>query len=87
MGFFAFLLLGLVAGIIARAIVPGKINDGLFAAMVCGVAGSMVGGWLSTAMFHVPLGRFWDLRTWVIAIIGSVIVLVVWGAISGRKRS
>jgi len=86
MGFFAFLLLGLLAGIVARAIVPGKINDGLFSALICGVVGANVGGWLSTALFHVPLGRFWDLRTWVIAIVGSIIVLLVWGAIKGRRH-
>ena len=86
MGFFAFLLLGLIAGIVARAIVPGKINDGLFSALVCGVVGAMVGGWLATALFHVGLGTFWSLRTWVIAILGSIIVLVIWGAIKGRRH-
>ena len=86
MGFFAFLLLGLIAGIIARAIVPGKIRDGLLSALICGVVGAIVGGWLSSALFHISLGTFWSLRTWAIAIVGSIIVLVVWGAIKGRRH-
>jgi len=86
MGTIAFLILGLIAGSVARALVPGRIGGGLFSALVCGVVGALVGGWISTALFGVPLGRFWDLRTWIISIAGSALVLAIWGIIKGRAK-
>ncbi len=85
MSLLAFLLLGLIAGCIARAIVPGKIDHGLLSALICGVVGALIGGWLSSALFHISLGTFWSLRTWIIAIVGSIIVLFVWGAITKKR--
>ncbi|MDR2930249.1 MAG: GlsB/YeaQ/YmgE family stress response membrane protein [Propionibacteriaceae bacterium] len=86
MSIIAFLILGVVAGFIARALVPGRIGHGLLSALICGVAGALVGGWLSSAIFHVSLGRFWDLRTWIIAIAGSALVLFVWGLVTGKNK-
>ncbi|MCL2784525.1 MAG: GlsB/YeaQ/YmgE family stress response membrane protein [Propionibacteriaceae bacterium] len=86
MGTFAFLILGAIAGSIARILLPGRIGGGLLKAMFFGAIGALVGGWLSTLAFNVSLGTFWDLRTWVIAIAGSALVLLVWGALTGKKR-
>jgi len=86
MGTIAFLILGTIAGFVARALLPGRIGGGLIKALICGVAGALVGGWLSSAVFHVSLGTFWDLRTWVIAVAGSALVLLVYGALTGRNR-
>jgi len=86
MGTIAFLLLGLIAGSVARALVPGRISGGLLSALICGVVGALVGGWISTAVFHVSLGTFWDLRTWIISIAGSALVLAIWGMIKGRAK-
>ncbi|MDR0849706.1 MAG: GlsB/YeaQ/YmgE family stress response membrane protein [Propionibacteriaceae bacterium] len=82
----ASLIIGLVAGCVARAIVPGKIGGGIIPALICGVVGSVVGGWLSTRLFGISMGSFWDVRTWVISIAGSALVLVVWGFLVGRKK-
>ncbi|MDR0284750.1 MAG: GlsB/YeaQ/YmgE family stress response membrane protein [Propionibacteriaceae bacterium] len=87
MSILAWLILGIVAGSIARSLLPGRIKGGLLSALVCGVVGAQVGGWLSSQFFHIPLGHFWSLQTWAIAIAGSALVLVVWGAIKGRKQS
>ena len=86
MGTIAFLILGLIAGSVARALVPGRISGGLLSALICGVVGALVGGWISTAIFHVSLGTFWDLRTWIISIAGSALVLAIWGMIKGRAK-
>ncbi|MCL2735782.1 MAG: GlsB/YeaQ/YmgE family stress response membrane protein [Propionibacteriaceae bacterium] len=86
MGIIAFLILGAIAGMVARALVPGRIGGGLIPAIVCGVLGAVVGGWLSSNFLHVSLGTFWDLRTWVISIAGSALVLVVWGMVTGRAK-
>jgi len=81
MGIFGFLILGLAVGCIARMIVPGRIGKGWLPALVCGVIGALVGGFLSSLIFKVGLGSFWNPGTWIIAIIGSVIVLFIWGKI------
>ena len=86
MSTFAFLLLGAIAGFVARKLVPGRVGGGLIKSLILGVAGALLGGWLSSAIFHVSLGHFWDLRTWVIAVAGSVIVLLVWGLVTGKAK-
>ena len=86
MGFIAFLILGLIAGAIAKAILPGEQSGGWIATLVLGVVGAIVGGWLGSIIFHQGLGDFWSLKTWVLAIVGSVVVLGIYGALFGRKK-
>lgn len=85
MGFIAFLILGLIAGAIAKAILPGKQGGGWIATLVLGVVGAFLGGWLGSIIFNAPLEEFWSLQTWLVAIGGSVVVLLVWGLITSRK--
>lgn len=86
MGFFAFLLLGLIAGAIAKAILPGRQNGGWFATLLLGVVGAMLGGWLGSWLFNADMSQFWSLSSWLLAIGGSIIVLLIYGLItSGRK--
>ncbi|WP_394941747.1 GlsB/YeaQ/YmgE family stress response membrane protein [Psychromicrobium sp. YIM B11713] len=87
MGFFSFLILGLIAGAIAKFILPGKQGGGWFATLILGVVGAFLGGWLGGLIFNQPLTEFWSLATWILAIVGSVIVLAVYGMITGRKRA
>lgn len=87
MGFLAFLLLGLIAGAIAKAILPGKQNGGWFVTLLLGVVGAILGGWLGSILFNAPLEEFWSLQTWLLAIGGSIVVLLVFGLITGRKRT
>lgn len=86
MGFLAFLILGLIAGAIARAILPGKQGGGWFATLLLGVVGAFIGGWLGSVIFDAPLENFWSLQTWLLAIGGAIVVLLIWGLITGRKR-
>ncbi|HMS38388.1 MAG TPA: GlsB/YeaQ/YmgE family stress response membrane protein [Arachnia sp.] len=85
MGFLGFLLLGLIAGAIAKAILPGEQGGGWLATMILGVVGALVGGWLGSLLFNAPLEEFFSLQTWLLAILGSIVVLLVYGAIVGRK--
>lgn len=87
MGFIAFLLLGLIAGAIAKALLPGRQGGGWFATLILGVIGAMVGGWLGGLLFDANLQDFWSLQSWALAVGGSIIVLLVYGAIVGRRRS
>ncbi len=87
MTFLGFLLLGLIAGAIAKAILPGKQAGGWIATLVLGVVGALLGGWIGTALFNTDVSGFFDLSSWLLAIGGSLIVLVIWGLITGRKGS
>lgn len=86
MGFLAFLVLGLIAGAIAKAIMPGSSGGGWFATMILGVIGAMVGGWLGSILFNADLKNFWSLQTWALAVGGSIVVLAIYGAIVGRGK-
>lgn len=87
MGFFAFIILGLIAGAIAKAILPGKQAGGWIATLLLGVVGAIVGGWLGSILFDAPLADFWSLQTWALAIGGAIVVLLIWGLITGRKKA
>lgn len=87
MGFIAFLILGLIAGAIAKRLLPGSEGGGLFMTMLLGVAGAFVGGWLASRFFDVSLGGFFEIRTWLIAIAGSIVVLVVYGFLARSQRA
>ena len=84
MGIIAFLILGLLAGAIAKMIFPGDDPGGIIITMLIGVAGAFIGGFLALALFNThPLKHFFDLSTWITAIIGSLILLAVYRLIVG----
>ncbi len=86
MGFFGFLLLGLIAGAIAIAILPRRGAGGILGALVVGVLGALLGGWLGSQLGLGSIDSFFDIGTWLLAIGGSLIVLLIFGAITGRRR-
>ncbi|MDN5754724.1 MAG: GlsB/YeaQ/YmgE family stress response membrane protein [Arthrobacter sp.] len=87
MHFLAFLLLGLIAGAIAKAILPGRQGGGWIATLILGVIGAMLGGWIGGELFNANTGQFFSIVSWIWAIIGSLIVLVIWGFITGRRKA
>lgn len=87
MSFLGFILLGLICGAIAKVILPGRQGGGWFATLILGVIGALLGGWLGGLLFHVGYNGFFSIQSWIIAIVGSIIVLLIWGAITGRNRS
>lgn len=87
MGFLAFLILGLIAGAIAKAILPGNQGGGWLATLVLGVIGAMLGGWLGSVIFGASLQDFWSLQTWALAIGGSIVVLLIWGLITRNQKA
>lgn len=86
MGFIGWIVLGLIAGAIAKAILKDHAPGGFLGTLLLGVVGAVVGGWLGSLIFNAPLEDFWSLQTWVLAIIGSVIVLWIVGALTGRRK-
>jgi uncharacterized membrane protein YeaQ/YmgE (transglycosylase-associated protein family) len=83
MGIIAFLIIGLIAGFIARALVPGPDPMGWLGTMVLGIVGSFVGGVLLSL---VTTGNFELSSTGIIgSIVGAIIVLLIWRAMGGRR--
>lgn len=78
------LVIGFIAGLIARAVVPGKQNLSLLATLVLGVIGSFVGGFLGRLIFGHGSG-FVQPSSWIGSIIGSIIVLLVYLAVQRRR--
>lgn len=87
MGFIGWIVLGLIAGAIAKAIKPGKQGGGFLATLLLGVLGAVLGGWLGSAIFGVGVEEFWSLATWLLAIGGALILLVIWGLITRNKSA
>jgi uncharacterized membrane protein YeaQ/YmgE (transglycosylase-associated protein family) len=82
----AWIVLGLLAGMIAKAIMPGGERAGFIVTTLLGIAGALVGGFLATALgLGDPLDEFFDISTWVAAVIGALIILFIWNAVSSRR--
>jgi uncharacterized membrane protein YeaQ/YmgE (transglycosylase-associated protein family) len=88
MGFWAFLILGLIAGVIARIIIPGKQPGGFWLTLLLGVLGAMLGGWLGGLIFQVDLmANFWSWSAWLTSVVGAIIVILIVQAIFGRRKA
>jgi uncharacterized membrane protein YeaQ/YmgE (transglycosylase-associated protein family) len=87
MGIIGWIILGLIAGAIAKFLIPGKQPGGILVTMLIGVVGALLGGWIGSLLFGVGLEDFWSWQTWLIAIIGSVVLLLIWGLIARRRTS
>ena len=87
MGIIAFIILGLLAGLIAKAIMPGNDPGGYIVTTLIGIAGALIGGFLAAALFGAdPLDEFFDISTWLTAIIGSIILLAAYRVIVDRNN-
>ena len=86
MGFIGWIVLGLLAATIARAIVPGRPGpQGCIGTTAVGILGALLGGWLATELDLGKIDRFFDLETWLIAIAGSAILLLAFSLINPRR--
>lgn len=86
MGIIGWIVLGLLAGMIAKAIMPGAERGGCIVTTLLGIVGALLGGFLATAFgFGDPIDEFFDLSTWVAAIVGALIILFVWSAVRRRR--
>jgi uncharacterized membrane protein YeaQ/YmgE (transglycosylase-associated protein family) len=87
MGIIAFIILGLLAGAIAKAIMPGDDPGGIIVTTIIGIVGALLGGFLASALFggH-PLDEFFDVSTWLTAIVGSIILLAIYRAVIGNRH-
>ena len=85
MGILAFIILGLLAGLIAKALLPGSDPGGLIITTIIGIVGALLGGFLAAALFGAhPLDEFFDISTWITAIVGAILLLAIYRAVVNR---
>jgi uncharacterized membrane protein YeaQ/YmgE (transglycosylase-associated protein family) len=83
-----WILLGLVAGVIAKRIMPGSESIGIILTTLLGIVGALLGGFLAMALgLGDPVDEFFDISTWVAAIIGAIIIIFAWNLVSGRRTA
>ena len=88
MGIIAFIVLGLLAGAIAKALMPGDDPGGMIVTALIGIAGALLGGFLAGALFDAdPLDEFFDISTWLTAIVGAIVLLAIYRAVVGNRRT
>jgi uncharacterized membrane protein YeaQ/YmgE (transglycosylase-associated protein family) len=87
-GIIGWIVLGLLVGAIARAIVPGSPGpSGCIGTTAVGILGALIGGFIASALDIGHVDEFFDLGTWLIAIAGSVILLLIVRAIAGSPSA
>ncbi|MEB8341621.1 GlsB/YeaQ/YmgE family stress response membrane protein [Streptomyces endophyticus] len=88
MGIIGWIILGLLAGAIAKFLLPGRDPGGLVGTILIGVAGSFIGGWISSRWLDRPISTdFYDGATWVAAIGGALVLLIAYRIFFGDSRS
>jgi uncharacterized membrane protein YeaQ/YmgE (transglycosylase-associated protein family) len=88
MGIIAFIILGLLAGAIAKMLLPGDDPGGFIITALIGIAGALIGGFLAGALFNAdPMDEFFDISSWLTAIVGSIILLLIYRMVVDRRGS
>ena len=83
----SLLVIGLIAGFLARLIVPGKQSLSVAATIVLGIVGSFVGGFLGYLIFHKDSqDGFFQISGIIGSVIGAIIVLLLWTRFGSKSR-
>ena len=85
MGILSWILLGLVAGALAKAIRPGNDPGGCLITMLIGIVGAVIGGFIATKLGWGDVDGF-NLYSILVATAGALLALFIWAAVSGRRR-
>lgn len=85
MSLLAWIVLGLIAGLLARVLLPGRDPGGCIFTILVGIAGALLGGWLSTLLGFGGLAGGLDLRNLAIAVLGAIVLLILARLLTGRR--
>jgi len=84
----SLIIIGLIAGAVARLLIPGKQDIGILATIVLGIVGSFIGGFLGYLIFHKDAGSGFFQPSGIIgSIIGAVIALLIYLKMGGRRAA
>jgi uncharacterized membrane protein YeaQ/YmgE (transglycosylase-associated protein family) len=87
MGIIAWIILGLLAGAIAKALLPGDDPGGFIITTIIGIVGAILGGLVARALFGADaIDEFFDISTWITAIVGAILLLLIYRMVVGRRR-
>lgn len=84
MGILSWILFGLIAGALAKFLMPGNTPGGIIVTILLGIIGASVGGFIGTTLGFGEVTGF-NLRSFFVAVVGAITVLFIYGAITGRK--
>jgi uncharacterized membrane protein YeaQ/YmgE (transglycosylase-associated protein family) len=88
MSIIGWIVLGLLAGAIAKALLPGRDPGGLIGTAFTGVVGAFLGGWISAKWLGRPIDKsFFDGPTWIAAIGGALVLLIAYRLVFGNSRA
>jgi uncharacterized membrane protein YeaQ/YmgE (transglycosylase-associated protein family) len=85
MGIAAWILFGLIAGAVAKFIMPGKDPGGCIGTIIIGILGSVIGGFVGTELFDFGTVTGFNLRSFGIAILGAIILLTLYRLLLERR--
>jgi uncharacterized membrane protein YeaQ/YmgE (transglycosylase-associated protein family) len=85
MGIISWIVLGAIAGFLANLVVGG--GEGVIGTIILGIIGAVVGGYLAQAIFHKGDVTGVNIESIVIAVVGAIIVLFVWRAVTRNRAS
>jgi uncharacterized membrane protein YeaQ/YmgE (transglycosylase-associated protein family) len=85
MGLLSWIVFGLIAGAIAKMLMPGRDPGGCIITIIIGVVGALLGGFIATWLGYGGVSGF-DFRSFVIAVLGSILLLGIWRMLAGRRR-
>jgi uncharacterized membrane protein YeaQ/YmgE (transglycosylase-associated protein family) len=86
MGIIGWIVLGLFAGLIAKMIMPGNDPGGLIITTIIGIVGAVIGGYIASALKLGNVDEFFDVSTWLCAIVGALILLIGYRMVTGGSR-
>ena len=86
MGILSWILFGLLAGAVARMVVPGRRKLGCITTLAVGVVGAFIGGVIGNVILGHPVRFRFDLVPFLLAVVGSIVLLLLLDALGGRRR-
>ncbi|MBV8170864.1 MAG: GlsB/YeaQ/YmgE family stress response membrane protein [Candidatus Eremiobacteraeota bacterium] len=84
MDIIAWIVVGIIAGFLAKAVVPGEGPGGVLGDMIIGIVGAIIGGWLFNTFGHIGATGL-NLWSILVAFIGGVVLLLIIRALTGRR--